>query len=506
MKQNRPEEMLRTALEHAAPQQFEQILAKCESQKGVVFPMTPNKSKRPLIFAAAAAACLMVGIAGFGGYAYHQLQSVASIVSLDVNPSIELTLNNKERVLKATPLNDDANIILADMDLKGTTLDVAVNALMGSLLKNGYIDELANSILITVEDDDATRAAQLQTELTETVNSVMQSSSVNGAILSQTVQKTQELTQKAEQYAISLGKAQLIDSILAENPTLTFDELANKSVNDLNLLASNQGNGIANVTSIGSASDGSYIGTEAAKSATLADAGVSADAATFDVVEFDLDDGIMAYEVEFWANGVEYEYDIDATSGAVLKKSQKSKANADISASSTVNTPSNSTATTTPSDTTAATVSEAEATTIALQAAGLTQDQVDGMVVIPDRDDGQTIYKVKFWVNNTQYFYAVNANNGQIIKQEIHGQNSSNNSGNATSTPANTIGQNAALAAALAHAGVSQSEIYDLDIDNKLHKQPAYYSVEFKANGMEYEYEVNAQDGSILKFEQDHDD
>lgn len=506
MKQNRPEEMLRTALEHAAPQQFDQILAKCESQKGVVFPMTANKSKRPFIFAAAAAACLMVGIAGFGGYAYHQLQSVASIVSLDVNPSIELTLNSKERVLKATPLNDDANIILADMDLKGTTLDVAVNALMGSLLKNGYIDELANSILITVEDDNAARAAQLQTELTETVNSVMQSSSVNGAILSQTVQKTQELTQKAEQYAISLGKAQLIDSILAENPTLTFDELATKSVNDLNLLASNQSNGIANVTSIGSASDGSYIGSEAAKSAALADAGVSADAATFDVVEFDLDDGIMAYEVEFWANGIEYEYDIDATSGAVLKKSQKSKANADISASSTVNTPSNAASSTTASNTTAAAVSESDATTIALQAAGLTQDQVDGMVVIPDRDDGQSIYKVKFRVNNTQYYYEVNANNGQIIKQEIHGQNSSNNSGNATSTPANTIGQNAALAAALAHAGVSQSQIYDLDIENELHKQPAYYSIEFKANGMDYEYEVNAQDGSILKFEQDHDD
>lgn len=35
---------------------------------------------------------------------------------------------------------------------------MAVNAIMGSLLKHGYVDELANSILISVEDDDAARA------------------------------------------------------------------------------------------------------------------------------------------------------------------------------------------------------------------------------------------------------------------------------------------------------------------------------------------------------------
>lgn len=69
------------------------------------------------------------------------------------------------------------------------------------------VDELANSILITVEDDDATRAAQLESQLTETVNAVMTSSSINGAILSQVVNQNQDLQAKADEYGISLGKA-----------------------------------------------------------------------------------------------------------------------------------------------------------------------------------------------------------------------------------------------------------------------------------------------------------
>ena len=64
-------------------------------------------------------------------------------MSLDVNPSIELTLNRSEKVLACTPVNEEAQAILADMDgggdLKGAKLDVAVNAIVGSLVRKGYL-------------------------------------------------------------------------------------------------------------------------------------------------------------------------------------------------------------------------------------------------------------------------------------------------------------------------------------------------------------------------------
>ena len=66
---------------------------------------------------------------------------------MDVNPSIELRINNAEKVIAAEALNEDAEIILEDMKLRGVDVDVATNALIGSMVKNGYLSELSNSIL-----------------------------------------------------------------------------------------------------------------------------------------------------------------------------------------------------------------------------------------------------------------------------------------------------------------------------------------------------------------------
>ena len=109
-----------------------------------------------------------------GGVGYYlQSNTVASIISLDVNPGVELTVNRQEKVLSAAPTNEDAVDILDGMELKGTPLDVAMNAIVGSLVKNGYVDELANSILITVEDEDTARGARLQQELTSQADAVL---------------------------------------------------------------------------------------------------------------------------------------------------------------------------------------------------------------------------------------------------------------------------------------------------------------------------------------------
>ncbi|MDD2427541.1 MAG: hypothetical protein PHV73_05540, partial [Eubacteriales bacterium] len=72
--------------------------------------------------------------------------STEAIVAFDVNPSIELSVNRSEKILKINPLNEGAETVIGEMDLKGVDLDVAVNALIGSMVQNGYISEINNSI------------------------------------------------------------------------------------------------------------------------------------------------------------------------------------------------------------------------------------------------------------------------------------------------------------------------------------------------------------------------
>ena len=303
------ERSLVRALEKTAPNDLEGVLSSCEEQKGTVIPMTTKKTPRR-IWRTLAAACLTAALLGGGGSLYLQANAVASVVSLDVNPSIELKVNRGEKVLACTPLNEEAEAILADMDgggdLKGAKLDVAVNAIVGSLVRRGYLNSISSAIMISVEDNDTARAEKLQRELTSTVDNILLASAPKASVLTQTLSQDAGLEQQAKENHISTGKAALVNRILSLNSSLNFDELAALSVEELKDLAE-------------AGAPAMPIGRAEAKSIALGHAAISEDTAYDLDVELDEEDGALIYEVEFKADGMEYDYEIDAVSGNILR-------------------------------------------------------------------------------------------------------------------------------------------------------------------------------------------
>ena len=498
MKEQELNRRLAAALEHAAPDDLNEILSRCEEQKGTVIPMTNQKHFTGLrrLAPLAAAACLALAL--FVGVRFYQLNQVASIVSLDVNPSVELSINKDRKVLAAVAVNQDGVEILEGMDLKGTPLDVAVNAIVGSLLKHGYVDELANSILITVKDDDAARGEALEQSLAGEVEAILTSASVNGAILSQTVGTNQDLQAKADQYGITLGKASLIQSLVDQNSLLTFEELAGLSVNELNLLASNPQYETANLTSTGTASDGAYIGVEKARLCAYTHAGVDAQNVTWEEVDFDYEDGRMVYELEFCAAGVEYEYDIDALNGNVVKYSQETKNQAQQQVQQGQQNQSQQGQQNQQGQQSQAgsDIGQEAARAAAFAPAGVTADQAANVVVERDWDDGRLEYKVEFWVGTVEYDYEIDGNTGSVLKQE---QETHQNAAT------QTIGVEQARTIALQDAGLTADQVRELEVSTELDERPPHYEVEFKSGNMEYEYKIHAETGAILEKEQDWD-
>lgn len=510
------EARLRAALDHAAPNDLEGVLSRCGTGKGTVIDMTSaveTKKKTRRWAPLAAAACLaLVLVGGGGGYYYYSVNNaVASLVSLDVNPSIQLEVNKNEKVLSATPMNDDGAEILADMDLKGTQADVAMYAIIGSLLQHGYVDELANSILITVEDDDPARGEKLQQELTAQADAALANAQVSGSVLAQTLQHTEELSQKAQEYGISTGKAALIQSIVElSNNTKTFEELVGLSINDLNLIYTTQqsskplGNeeelGVIGgdsfttyITTSGSASQSAYIGLEAAKQAALNHAGVSASEATFLEAEYDYDDGKMVYEVEFHVKGTEYEYEIDALTGAVVKyESEQSGSHQGSSVD------------------TSSFIGESAAKQAALTYAGVKESETTYCNAWLEYDDGRPeCYEVEFMAGNTRYEYKIALTSTAVIESEQETFASSGSSGGQTGSGSGTsstdIGAEKAKSIALNHAGVSASQTTELKVERDTDDGVLEYEVEFKAGGKEYEYTIHGGTGQILKYESDWD-
>ena len=141
-------------------------------------------------------------------------------------------------------------------------------------------------------------------------------------------------------------------------------------------------------------------------------------------------------------------------------------------------------------------IGEQGAKEAALAHAGLTEGDVVSLSVKREYDDGRLEYEVKFWVDTTEYEYTVDGATGDIRKSEREPHPSASSA---------DIGQDQAVSIALAHAGLSQSQVYGLEAEREWEDDHLEYQVEFKAGGMEYSYDIAASDGAILSFEREKD-
>lgn len=401
MTNEKMEQRLASALEKTAPDDVSGVLSRCEVRKGTVINMTTRKPARKK-WPALVAACLAVMLLGGGGVFYQQANAVASVVSLDVNPSIELKVSRSEKVLACAPLNDDAKTILADMgdgaDLKGAKLDVAVNAIVGSLVRNGYLSSISSAIMISVEDKDTARAEKLQRELTDAVDGVLQTSEAKASVLTQTLTQDTARDQQAQENNISTGKAALVNRVLAINPGLQFDALAKLSVEELKDLAE-------------AGAPAMPIGKDKAMDIAVAEFGkASAAEILHSEVDPELDESPAHYEVEITGrNGEEIEYKIDAYSGAVIEAKREAADDDEASEAQPVKP-------TQPG--TVQDIGHAKAKSIALNHAGVDANTVYDMNIQLDVEDGTIIYEVEFKSGNREYDYEIDAATGAILHHE----------------------------------------------------------------------------------------
>lgn len=174
----------------------------------------------------AAAACLCILAMGGGSYYYHAMNRVIeSVIGLDVNPSVELSVNRKNKVLAAEALNDEAVAILGDMDLEGVDVNVAVNAVVGSMVTQGYFDESDNAILVTVTNDSISKASLLRTSIVSDIEKTLEENQVQAVVYDQQVVLLDDVRELAQQYGISYGKAYFLKELIDQNQELTMDDM-----------------------------------------------------------------------------------------------------------------------------------------------------------------------------------------------------------------------------------------------------------------------------------------
>ena len=257
-----------------------------------------------------------------------------------------------------------------------------------------------------------------------------------------------------------------------------------------------------------------YIGLDAAKAVALEDAGVQEASAQFSTAGLDKRNGIDYYDVEFTANGQEYEYDIDAVTGLIIEHSvdgqnveaaqtPASASPSPAAASPSATPPTTQIPTQSPAPSQVQTIGQGTAITAeqakekALAHAGLSSSQVTFVQAKLDWDDGRQVYDVEFYTADyKEYDYEIDASTGAVVKYDYDAEYAIPQQPSGSQS----ITADQAKEKALSQVpGATASDIYDFEADYDDGR--IQYEGKIIYNGMKYEFEIDGYSGSIREWE-----
>lgn len=260
------------------------------------------------------------------------------------------------------------------------------------------------------------------------------------------------------------------------------------------------------------------IGIDNAIALAMDDADVTEQDAVITKAKMSFDDGRFVYDIEFNANGLEYDYELKASDGTIIKKDKDTvdkyvettskvsettqPADVQESTSQAVTQKQTTQAQTQNNTTNAGDISLDKAKSIALENAGVKADAVTFTKAQLDYDDGASYYEIEFYNNSYKYEYDIDMS-GNIISYDRDSRKAQNTQTTTQSVNSKYIGIDKAKSLALENAGKKTSEVNftkaKLEKDDGVWK----YEIEFTAGTMEYEYDIDAVSGKVLSKDVD---
>ena len=300
---------IKSAVEKTTPDVWESVVRDIGYGKGDTVTMSDNKRKSKLIgfVSGIAAALVLIGAGIFGIINYNRAdEKIVSTVAIEVNPEITLSLNTYNVVLKAEADNEDGKKIIGKTNLEGLQLDLALDSVVASMAKEGYLNDKSNTMLLSVKNDEAAaKEKALYFEVMDDAKASMKKAKIDGCAVVQrlSLSNEKEVQALAERHNISRGKADFI-YLFYKSVKATEDELAKLSVNDLNLIFESDYNhekykDSGDITYSGKSSDKKYIGMDKLKEIVFKNANAEEKYVRHFDADFDVEDGVMVYEVDF---------------------------------------------------------------------------------------------------------------------------------------------------------------------------------------------------------------
>lgn len=158
--------------------------------------------------------------------------------------------------------------------------------------------------------------------------------------------------------------------------------------------------GSSSEENLSTSSQTTYIGEDRAAAIALQDAGIAEEDTAYLRVHLDRDDGFVYYDVDFASQGMEYDYEVQASDGAILKAEREHGDESSVYQNTEKQN--------------GAVLSFEEAKKLVLDRVPGSSD--NNMEMELERDDGVLKYEGELYYSGMEYEFEINAENGEFIK------------------------------------------------------------------------------------------
>ncbi|MBU1144015.1 MAG: hypothetical protein KKH92_10290 [Firmicutes bacterium] len=157
-------------------------------------------------------------------------------VTLDINPSIELIVTPREKVVYANPLNADGEVLLEELDLIGLDLDDAIALIIQTATELGYIDVESEETIVSVTavSNDPEIGEKIRTQVKEHVNNAFKDRLMMGRAEDKGF--TPEFLAEAEGYGVTPGFLRMAYSVVENNDEILLGDALLLTVQELQAL------------------------------------------------------------------------------------------------------------------------------------------------------------------------------------------------------------------------------------------------------------------------------
>lgn len=146
-----------------------------------------------------------------------------SFVIIEINPSIELEVNQDNKVVSVNPLNTDGYFFLEELDISNLKLDTALEKIMTQANAKGFLQTETSKITVSAVNKNKKTEESINTFIQTTVETIKPG----------VMNKNEELINEAKTLNVSPGRMLIIKRAMEVDKTLTINEALEKDVKDL---------------------------------------------------------------------------------------------------------------------------------------------------------------------------------------------------------------------------------------------------------------------------------